>query len=232
MKFFYTLILILLFCSTSQADLGSTVVYKAKFVLKNGSSFIGYLPISGYDESLDSTRRNKHCSDKAFQLMLIKNFSPNTIYKDFQVYDCIHLVHIGQNDRGFNIGCVDKTKIKTLQVQNIKYTVFLDAAYANYDWHVYGIQEMSPSVINIISHQNPVNYEELLFNKDGYDTGDYACFINFNPDISSSELYRLVAELSRKIQIGRNGNKIITPSQVKLLLAKHIFIFYGYVGPC
>ena len=84
----------------------------------------------------------------------------------------------------------------------------------------------------MISRQNPVNYEELLFNKDGYDTGDYACFINFNPDISSSELYRLVAELSRKLQIGSNGNKIITPMQVKQLAAKHIFIFYGYVGPC
>ena len=54
MKFFSTLILVLIFCSTSQADGGSTVVYKAKFVLKNGSSFIGYLPISGDDVSLDT----------------------------------------------------------------------------------------------------------------------------------------------------------------------------------
>ena len=141
-------------------------------------------------------------------------------------------MHIGQNNRGFNIGCVDKTKIKTLQVQNIKYTVFLDAAYASYDWYVYGIQEMSPSVINIISNQNPVNHEILYLNKGSDEEGTFASFINFNPDISSSELYSLVAESSRKIQIGRNGNKIITPSQVKLLLAKHIFIFYGYVGPC
>jgi len=233
MKIILSFLFALILCSALRADIGSTVVYKAKFVLKNGSSFVGYLPITGYEVYLDSNGRNEHCSDKAFQAMLIKHFSQNSGKLLFHVYDHIYLVHRGQKDHVFYIGCVDKTRIKALRVHDIKYTVFLDAAYATYDWHVYGIQEVDPSVIEAIRRRPPVNYEELLLNTTADEgTGHYACFINFNPDISSSELYRLVSELSRKLQMGKDGTKIIPPSQAALLNAKNIFIFYGYVGPC
>lgn len=233
MKIILSFLFAFFLCSALRADIGSTVVYKAKFVLKNGSSFVGYLPITGYDVYLDSNGRNEHCSDKAFQLMLIKYFSQNADKQRFHVYDHIYLVHRGQKDRVFYIGCVDKTSIKALRVRDIKYTVFLDAAYAPYDWQVYGIQEVDPSVIEVIRRRPPVNYEELLLSTtEGEGMGQYACFINFNPDISSSELYRLVAELSRKLQMGKDGTKIILPSQTALLNAKNIFIFYGYIGPC
>jgi hypothetical protein len=213
-----------------RADIGSTIVYKAKFVLKNGSSFIGYLPISGYDVGLDSNGRNEHCSDKAFQLMLIKHFSLMG-EKHLDVYDHIYLVHHGQKNYVFYIGCADKTKVNSLRISDLKYTVFLDAAYAAYDWYVYGIQLVDPSVIDIIRHQPPVNYEQLLINgEEGF--GEYASFINFNPDISSSELYQLVAEVSRKIQIREDGTKFIPPSQVALLKEKNIIILYGHVGGC
>jgi len=155
MKTLLSFLFTLLLCSTLQADIGSTIIYKAKFVLKNGSSFVGYLPISGYDENLDANGRNEYCSDKAFQMMLINQFSKNVEQQTFQVYDHIYLVHCGQKDQQFFIGCVDKARIKVLRVRDIKYTVFLDAAYAAYD-----------------------------------------------------------------------------PAQVALLNAKHIFIFYGYIGPC
>jgi hypothetical protein len=233
MKTTLSFLFALFFCSTLWADKGSTVVYKAKYVLKNGSSFVGYLPMSGYDISLDSTGRNKHCSDKAFQRMLIKYCSENAGQKTFNVYNYIHLVHRGQKDGVFYIGCVDKAKIMTLKASDIKYTVFLDVAYAGYDWQVYGIQEVDSSVIEVIRRRPPINYEELqMSTTEGEGMGKYACFINFNPDISSSELYRLVAELSRKLQLGGDGTKIIPPSQAALLNAKNIFIFYGYIGPC
>jgi len=92
MKTILSFLFTLLLCSTLQADIGSTIVYKAKFVLKNGSSFVGYLPISGYDENLDANGRNEYCSDKAFQMMLIKHFSQNAEHQTFQVYDHIYLV--------------------------------------------------------------------------------------------------------------------------------------------
>lgn len=202
-------------------------------MLKNGSSFVGYLPMSGYDENLDTNGRNEYCSDKAFQLMLIKQFSQNAGQEPFQVYDHIYLVHCGQKDQQFFIGCVDKARIKVLRVRDIMYTVFLDAAYAAYNWHIYGIQAVDPSIIEVIRRTPPVNYEKLLLSEmDGEGLGHFACFINFNPDISSTELYRLVAELSRKLQMGKDGVKFIPPSQVALLNAKQIFIFYGYIGPC
>lgn len=232
MKIILSFLLALFLCSALRADIGLTVVYKAKFVLKNGSSFVGYLPITGYEVYLDSNGRNEHCSDKAFQWMLIKYFPQNDTKQRFNVYNHIYLVHCGQKDGVSYIGCVDKTKINALRVSDIKYTVFLGAAYALYDWHTYGIQEVDPSVIEVIRSRPPVNYEELLINEEGGGMGDYASFINFNPDISSSELYQLVAELSRKIQIRKDGTKFIPPSQVALLNAKNIFIFYGYVGPC
>lgn len=215
-----------------RADLGSAVVYKAKFVLKNGSSFIGYLPITQYDMDLDSNGRNEHCSDKAFQLMLIKYFSGLPEHR-FDVYDHIYLVHRGQKNEVFYIGCADKTKVNSFRISDLKYTVFIEAAYAAYRWQVYGIQLVDPSVIELIRRQPPVNYEQLLINR-GSETGfgDYASFINFNPDISSSELYQLVAEVSRKIQIREDGTKFIPPSQVALLKEKNILIFYGHVEGC
>jgi hypothetical protein len=233
MKILLSLLFTLLLCSASQADIGATIVYKAKFVLKNGSSFVGYLPISGYDENLDANRRNEYCSDKAFQMMLINQFSKNAGQEPFQVYDHIYLVHCGQKDQQFFIGCVDKARIKVLRVRDIKYTVFLDAAYATYEWQVYGIQAVDSSIIEVIRHTPPVNYEKLLLSEvDGEGLGPLACFINFNSDISSSALYQLVAELSRKLQMGKDGMRFIPPAQVALLNAKHIFIFYGYIGPC
>ena len=233
MKTLLSFLFTLLLCSTLQADIGSTIIYKAKFVLKNGSSFVGYLPISGYDENLDANGRNEYCSDKAFQMMLINQFSKNVEQQTFQVYDHIYLVHCGQKDQQFFIGCVDKARIKVLRVRDIKYTVFLDAAYAAYEWQVYGIQAVDASVIEVIRRTPPVNYEKLLLNAtDSEGLGYYACFINFNPDVSSSALYQLVAELSRKLQMGKDGMRFIPPAQVALLNAKHIFIFYGYIGPC
>lgn len=233
MKIILSFLFAFFLCSALRADVGSTVVYKAKFVLKNGSSLVGYLPIAGYDVYLDSNGRNEHCSDKAFQLMLIKHFSQNGDQPRFSVYDHIYLVHHSQKDRVHTIGCVDKTSIQALRVRDIKYTVFLDAVYAPYDWYVYGIQEVDPSVIEVIRRSPPINYEELLLSTtEGEGMGQYACFINFNPDISSSEFYRLVAELSRKLQMGKDGTKIIPPAQAALLKAKNIFIFYGYIGPC
>jgi hypothetical protein len=229
--FSFLFVLLLFGAVPLRADVGSTVVYKAKFVLKNGVSFIGYLPISGHEVYLDSNGRNDHCSDKAFQLMLIKYFS-QTDKQRFDVYNQIYRVHCGKKDQVFYIGCVDKTRINSLQVSDIKYTVFLDATYASYDWYVYGIQQVDPTVIEIIRRRPPVNYEQLLINDEGEGTGNYASFINFNPDISSSELYQLLAKLSRKLQIGKDGTKFIPPSQVALLKEKNIFIFYGYVGPC
>ena len=162
--------------------------------------------------------------------MLIKYFA-QTDKQRFDVYNHIYLVHCGQKDQVFYIGCVDKTRINSLRVSDIKYTVFMDATYASYDWYVYGIQQVDHSVIEII-RLPPVNYEQLLINDELEGIGDYASFINFNPDISSSELYQLVAEVSRKLQIGKDGTKFIPPSQVALLKEKNIFIFYGYVGPC
>ena len=63
MKTILSFLLTFILCSTSQADIGSTIVYKAKFVLKNGSSFVGYLSISGYDVDLDANGRpiEVHC---------------------------------------------------------------------------------------------------------------------------------------------------------------------------
>lgn len=232
-KFTLSFFFVLFFCSVLKAEVGSTVVYKAKFVLKNGSSFVGYLPITGYDVYLNSTRRNEHCSDKSFQMMLIKHFSHNEFEQSFKVYKNIYLVHCGQKYDAFYLGCVDKTRINTLRVRDIKYTVFLDAEYARYDWYVYDIQEVDSSVIEVIRNQHPVNYEELQMDTtEGEGMGTKACFINFNPKISSSELYHLIAELSRILQMNTEGTKTVSPSQLAMLKAKIIFVFYGYVGPC
>lgn len=233
MKFIFPILLILFLGSPATADIGSTVVYKAKFVLKDKTSFIGYVPIAGYDVYLNSNGRNEHCSDKAFQLMLIKYSSQGLLNTPLQIYDNIHLVHRGQKGNAFNIGCVDKSKIKTLDIRDIKYTVFIDAEYARYDWYVYGIQALDSYTMNIIRKHPPVNYEEMLMStKEGEGLGIYACFINFNPNISSAELYRLVADLSRKLFMNNDGVKTIPPSLEASLHSKNIFVFYGYVGPC
>lgn len=231
MKFFFSFLLILMLYAPASADIGSTVVYKAKFVLKDKTSFIGYIPITGYEVYLNSNRRNEHCSDKAFQLMLIEYFLQRS--EQVHIYDNILLVRRGYKDDAFNIGCAEKSKIKTISVHDIKYTVFIDAEYARYDWYVYGIQELDDYTMNIIRKHPPVNYEEMLMSTtEGEGLGTYANFINFNPAISSAELYRIVADLSRKLYLDSNGTKTIPSSEKESLRAKNIFVFYGYVGAC
>lgn len=229
MKIAFTLLLSCLFYAALHADIGGAVVYKAKFVLKNGSSVVGYLPTAGYDVHLDSTGKNEHCSDKAFQIMLNQRF----VNEPLKVYNHIYVVHCGHNNSEFFVGCVDQSKIKTLTPKDIKYTVFLNAAYAQYDWFTMGIYELEPSIIEVIRLKPPVNYEELMLDVAESDiVGDHACFINFNPEISSSDLYHIVAELSKKIQLDQHGNKIIPPSEIVKLKAKNIFTFPFYIGPC
>lgn len=227
MKTIFSILLILVLGLPASADVGSAVVYKAKFVLKNKTSFTGYVQISGYDVHLDKNRRNQHCSDKAFQVMLIKYFEQ--YHEKVRIYDHIHLVR----RRTSNIGCADNSKIKIIDVHDIKYTVFIDAEYARYDWYVYGIQEMDSYTMGVIRNHPPINYEEMLMSTtEGEGLGIYASFINFNPEISSAELYRLVADLSRKLYLDSNGIKTIPSSLKESLRAKNIFVFYGYVGPC
>ncbi|MBL7779891.1 MAG: hypothetical protein JNM22_01655 [Saprospiraceae bacterium] len=233
MKLILSFLLSSLFFFPVSADVGSAVVYKAKFVLKDKTSFIGYVPISGYEVYLDENGRNEHCSDKALQLMLIQHFTQYGTNKLVKIYDNIHLVSRGPKENRFSIGCVDKSKIKTINVFDIKYTVFMDAEYAQYDWYVYGIQEVDSNTMSTIRKHPPVNYEEMLMStKESEGLGIYASFINFNPDISSAELYRIIADLSRKLHIDENGVKTIPSSLKASLQAKHIFVFYGYVGPC
>jgi hypothetical protein len=70
MKFILVAFLSFFYISHLRADLGGCVVYKAKYVLKNGQTVTGWLPISGYEDyaSFDEGKQtNKYCGDLAFQ---------------------------------------------------------------------------------------------------------------------------------------------------------------------
>lgn len=52
------------------ADLGSIVIFKAKFVLKNGQSFVGFYELGAVDNYESFRKKSPYCSDIGFQKLL------------------------------------------------------------------------------------------------------------------------------------------------------------------
>ncbi len=191
----------------------------------------------GYDDyaSLNDHGKNLYCEDKAFQRLLNKFFYIQQHETNIRIYPQIHLVKCMTGQMPITFGCVDSTKIVIAHLDSIKYTVFISAERAQYEWYSSYLHEFSPSTIETIRQQSPFNFETLNTTPpegDGDGGGSEIYLVNFNPAIDSKELYRLMVAASRQMRLKGSGLLVLPEEQIKSFYLKGIFLFYTSWGPC
>lgn len=200
-------ILCSLISSTLKADLGSCVVYHAKFYLKNGTVFNGCFEFSSYFEeaSLDENNSNRFCNDKGvFDLFKKKQRESGKV----EVYKKLHYVHPRplhkrQGEYPPNYGFVlEKDKV-LLDSSSISKLVFGRAEYSKRDWYTSKVIVGTVGMLDTIRQQRCWNQmifspdselDIIIFQKYGFINGPYGGFAlyNYNPQINVAELKRLI----------------------------------------
>ncbi|MBN8678096.1 MAG: hypothetical protein J0M29_07705 [Chitinophagales bacterium] len=131
----------LLFPVFLYADAGGCVVYKAKFVLKNGNSVTASLPLSGYADYAylnEKTGRNRYCADKAIQQLINRVFYRQSGKLTFDAYTAIYAVKYPANTGKVPVCAFsDAASLVHLHLDSIRYTVFLDAKEAFWSYPEY-----------------------------------------------------------------------------------------------
>jgi hypothetical protein len=155
------LILFFLLPAFLHADAGGCVVYKAKYVLKNGSSVTAYLPLSGYEDYAyldEQTNRNAYCSDKAFQQLLNKVIYRQQKKPVFVAYTNLYTVKYGPAVQ-HSPACAftDSSALVSLHLDSIRYTIFLSAKPAPWDYPEYAFLILDSATSLRLQNQQVVN---------------------------------------------------------------------------
>lgn len=243
----FTFAFLLLFgISHLKADIGSCFVYKAKYVLKNGQSFIGYLPISGYDVApIEGKDR-----DKLLQKLITRHFYIERRKLHINIYKKIHVLRYKDDEKTKSLmpipfAFVDSTEVIRLHIDSIKYTVYLDAKLSNFEWYVCGISIFDSTSVQKFQKSRVRNFIEINLTTPELELeggGAAAYIINFSSNNSQKDLISIRNEVKKQSIINtnnlgnaRNLNLKFKKEQQKKFLEwreKGIFIFYYSWGPC
>ena len=207
-------LLAIFFSMNAYADAGGCLVYKVKYVLKDGRTITGLLPLLSYEDYSfldDKTKTNRYCSDVEFQ-KLINNFfytQQKTLY--FIVYKEIHLLNFGksanQKDYAYPLGCAfaDSNSVIQLNLDSIKYTVFLSVKKADWNYVETSIQLFDNRTCQMLKRNEAVNHAFLTHPPElehpksiYYYHYDAYLVINFNKDISPQVLNDEIKAMSKQ----------------------------------
>lgn len=211
----FIVIILLLFSLEAYADPGGCVVYKVKYVLKNGSSHTGLLPLYGYEDYgylNDQTKTNRYCNDKEFQKLINDVFYKQQKKLTFKIYTEIHLVNFGKSVKQagsaypMKFAFADSSTTVQLNLDSIKYTVFLSARPADWEYSSVPIQIVDRKTSLMMQQNEVINYTMLehppVPESPGsiYDYNFETYFVvNYNKNISLHELINEVDNISEKI---------------------------------
>lgn len=193
-----------------KADLGSCVVYHARFYLKNGMIFNACFEYSGYANGamLDDKGSNEFCSDAGvFRLFKIKQRedhynNKSTVYKNLH-YVSPRALRKNANSELPVYGFVLTEDVVLLDSGEIRKMVFWKAGYTKRDWLtseiITGTQGMLDTLSNEkyrnkIVFQNEEESDSTRIRYVEYIDGPYSGFAlyNYNAQINAAELKRLV----------------------------------------
>lgn len=203
-----------------KADLGSCVVYQAKFYLKNGNTFNACFESRGYDKGsyLNDHHTNEFCNDEGvFQLLkyLQKNkrysYSKDAFvqqkadYKKMVVFKKLETLVPQKRTKDahylhWQYGFVAKEDIIFVDSTEIEKMVFWSATYAKRRWLESEILVCSKELINTITEQKYWN--EIYVTVNQKDTLNFSKspnsmlmegyhLINYSPNNNVQELQRL-----------------------------------------
>lgn len=207
----FPFLLFALLSSQAKADLGSCVLYRAKFYLKNGDSFKGCFEISGYDDNatLDENGTNRYCNNKGVsQLLKMKqrlgyDHDVSVLREGKDAHKTIvfkNLYYVRPtprrkttNTRLSTYGLVEPSDIVFIDSNDISKVIFWDAEYTKREWLTSEIIVGSKAMVDSIHQQkywNSFEPSEAALDFE-YDNTNY-CFYNYNAQINEAELMRLI----------------------------------------
>jgi hypothetical protein len=217
------IIFILLFLSNlAHADLGSMLLYKAKFVLKNGSSFLGSFEVRGYEEYCSLNK--KYCTDKGVQQILVAESHKNqTLIRGF--YKKIYI------EKESNLGFVSKSDFLKIHVDSIKYTVFIHADHPQYHLNYPQlVEDEALEQIKLGIHKKYVRFD--------FDMAEVHV-LSYNPNLSWVAVSKLVAPIAEYLFVSNlNPEKYSKKTSQKMELKirelelQKIYIFPISWGSC
>jgi hypothetical protein len=192
------------------ADLGGCVVYKAKYVMKDGRTITGFLPLQGHEDYAyldDATHINRFCSDVEFQKLINTVFYAQQKTLNFKIYKQIHRVNYGrsanQKDSPSPDICAftDSNSVLSLNLDSIKYTLFISAKNADWAYILTSIQLFDRKTCLMMQNREVVNHT-YLFHDPVPESPTYIhefdsyLVLNYNKDVSLITLNQWMKDIS------------------------------------
>ncbi len=206
------ILLILFFSIHAYAGMGDYLVYKAKYVLTNGTTVTGFLPLfSDEDYSRLENNTNKYCNDKSFQKLINTVFYRERHTLVFNIYTELHSVNYEmasyyQNySNPINCSFTDSSSVIQLNLDSIKYTIFLEAKPADWDWSV-DIEVIDRKTSLMMQNNSALSHTYLGYNQVSafpdsiyhYNFDSYFA-INYNKNLSLDDFMDEMEKVSEKI---------------------------------
>lgn len=187
-------------CLNLKADLGSSLVYKARFFLKNGERQVGYFEIFSYGE--EANTNNKYCNDKGVYEVVKKDLKNNnldslTIYKKIWFPKYFYWPRSKEEldaDWVERFGAVNKEDVIKIAFKDISFTVYISSKVNSRNWQseiLITTQEVIDKLDSVkwFNHAEATQYVEV--SELGGVQGNGFIFFNYNPKINEAEIIRL-----------------------------------------
>lgn len=179
-------------CLNLMADAGSSVVYKARFFLKNGERQVGYFEISGYEGGTgfdEGTKTNSFCNDNGVY-ELVKSSVKSPKVDSFTIYKKIHYPKYFKGtgiwtQTNYQYGAVAYEDVVIIAFRDIKFAVFISAKDNPRQWLMSELLITSNEIIDKLNNTKPLTLWEEAEDQSSY------VFYNFNPKINKAEIKRL-----------------------------------------
>ena len=229
-----TLLFILFFASITVpafADYGTIMMHKAKFVLKNGASITGYIPLSTYSERMEDYQDQP--KDKAFQILLNKYFYTQRHTLEFDIYQNYHTLPgsgrvVGTPQEDFYY--TDSAAVHRLHLDSIRYTVYLGMEEKpSLMWRKVGIFSL-PTVEKLEQQAPRQQRMDTLSASPNYVLSAY--FFCFDARVSVTAFQAAIADFSKNITGERRNNPDQYLAEIQAMERLGIAVFIQAEGSC
>ena len=185
------------------ADAGGCILYKAKYVLRSGESVMAYVPIGGLSDYAyldENTHTNKYCNDLEFQRMINTVFYNEQHQMEFNVYKAVYKVRYSKSALSqagtASMRCMfsDSSSMVRLNLDSIRYTVFLGAENADLDYPDVHLMVYNDRISRLMQENEVVQFTGLYHEPvkessepEYYYTFDAYLALNYNKTLTPAQ---------------------------------------------
>lgn len=167
-----------------KADAGSSIVYQAKFFLKNGEKITGFFEMTGYTTGLNENyTRDKGIQELVKEIVNTNKLDSFTFFRKIQYPKYLKGTGIW-TQKSDQLGAVATDDVVKLTYSDINFMVFLSAKDNPRDAITTGLLVAPQEWIDKF-HSPPLSFWETGEDNEGF------VFYNFNPKNNRAEIERL-----------------------------------------